>query len=115
MNTTQDQAMDVMPTHPVAQFPPPSPCALRHLIAELNRSQDELKERVRQQEQITRNAVGVGILSVVLTMASIGMTVCLRKTPLLSNTPLITINSSNPPTAVLGEVESGSVHSRLTQ
>ena len=101
MIPTQDQTDDTVPMQPVAQFQTLSPIAMRRYMADLNRSHDELRDRLRQQEQITRNAVGVGILSVVLAAASITMTACMRATDLRADTPVAAARSSNPPVAVM--------------
>lgn len=78
---------------PTTQFQTSSPTALRQHIAELNRTQEELKERLRHQELATRNAVGVGILSVVLAAASITMTFCMR-TPDSHSMPALAAEST---------------------
>lgn len=77
-------------TQPVPQFQPVSPTALRQRISELTTTQEELKERLRRQEQATRNAIGVGILSTVLAATAIGVTFWAAATSSHSESTLIT-------------------------
>ena len=101
MTPTQDPINDTVLTQPVAQFQSLSCVALRHQIAELNRNQSDLKERLRQHEQVIRNAVGVSVLSVVLAVASISFTLCQRATTVRTSIPLAAVRSSNPTPAVM--------------
>jgi hypothetical protein len=69
-----DTASDLTVLPAVPQFQQVSPTALRQRISELTTAQDELKERLRRQEQATRNAIGVGVLGTILAAASIAVT-----------------------------------------
>ena len=117
MNITQYQIADVMPTQPVALHPDPpvgtptricpndaqvqplSSTELRRCMVELNRSNAQLQEYVREREKTTRNVVGFGVLTVVLAVASI--TTCLCPMDLHSNIRLIAERSINPQPDVL--------------
>ena len=86
-----------------SQFPQVSPTALRQRISELDTAQEELKDRLRRQEQATRNAIGVSILSTVLAVTAIGFT-CWHKVsetragmPLVATSQANTVNPANSP------------------
>ena len=95
MISNQYPICDTVLTQSVAQFQALSPVALRQHITELNRNQEELKERMRQQEQATRNAVGVSIVSAALAAASISVTLCLRAKAVPTGTPVAVAQTRN--------------------
>jgi hypothetical protein len=80
----------------VPQFQQVSSTALRQRISELNAVQEELKDRLRRQEQATRNAIGVGVLSTVLAATAIVVTFWTRANDFRSGTPLVAVQQATP-------------------
>ena len=83
-------------TPSVPQFQQVSQTALRQRISELTTAQEELKERLRRQEQATRNAIGVGVLSTVLAATAIGVTFWAKSDDSRSGGPLVAARQMGP-------------------
>ncbi len=78
------------------QFQPVSPTALRHRISELTIVQEELKKRLHRQEQATRYAIGISVLSTVLAVTAIGICVWMRSADFRSGRPLVALPQTAP-------------------
>lgn len=78
MITTDERTDDTVRMRPTSQFPTVSPLALRQHMVELNRSQEEIQERLRQQEKTARNAVRIGVISLIFAAFALIINACLR-------------------------------------